>query len=208
MFPTPSEDKLRELLEIIDIDSTVIAGGVIRDIILGARGSKDIDVFVEELPSEDRLKKRGLFFVKETTKDVPDGDEYLDDNNVVRVLYYQWGDALVNLILVKGLPRHHIDTFDLSSTMCYMDPDGKIVKMWAFNDGLICKDIYLVRGTWTEKSTKRAKQTLEKFPKYFETITSDDKSFQLVRHALGVAFNKKNLMFQHIFGGIHDEIPL
>jgi hypothetical protein len=170
MFATKTPEQLHEILLEFGIDAAIVAGGAVRDHLLGAKETKDIDIFSPEINIPPGWKCLG--------KHEPDGDwfedeEYRNLNEEFAFDLYNFernGEPIQVIVPAKYTdPVGFVyDAFDLSSSRCYLGIDGKIDDTPSFRHGLREKTITSFVNT--ERTKERAKRVLEKFPEHFNKI--------------------------------------
>lgn len=184
MFPTPSKEELVTILEELGIDSAIVAGGVVRDILLGAKESKDIDIFTSDIPFVigDNFEQN-LFEMKPKSPEgwapfvlrEPEIDEdkepYEEELGAFQVYDTKRGDYDIQVVYTPDSPPidRVCEHFDLSSSKCWLEIDGTIDTTNIWKRGLDLKEIWIVRKA-NDRSQQRAKRVLEKFPEHFDRI--------------------------------------
>lgn len=184
MFPTPSKEELVTILEELGIDSAIVAGGVVRDLLLGAKESKDIDIFTPDIPFVigDNFEQN-LFEMKPKSPEgwapfvlrEPEIDEdkepYEEELGAFHVYDTKRGDYDIQVIYdPENFPTTRVyDHFDLSSSKCWLEIDGTIETTASWRYSLREKKIWIVRKN-NDRSQQRAKRVLEKFPEHFDGI--------------------------------------
>lgn len=147
-------------------DDAVVAGGCIRDWMLGLR-HKDIDIFLPNFGANDedtlrrRLEEQGLLFLGE-------GDHILYEG-AFKVLNYNYRERYteraeehtVQIILLPGTFLDHFATFDYNMVKAYYDKDGLHLSK-EFANGLENRRVGMTNHFQMDRTRERVEGFIEK----------------------------------------------
>lgn len=152
-------------------DESIIAGGAVRDYILGGT-HKDIDVFTWAGSLEEY---RSLFtYLYNPRYAFKKSDEYSADKNIEVLIvtdYEGFGNRVNEIVVVETIkPEDRVKHFDIGLCQVFYK-DGMIHMLEAFEHDLENKTITVFNNS--ERSMERAKKLQEKYKEFTIVVKSD-----------------------------------
>lgn len=161
-------DLFERVLEQIDVDGTIIAGGAVRDLFYNKTVDqiKDIDVYIHENRDFDYAAHG--FVVDEEQVGF---EEYEGVPGLLKVVNTHFGDRgpMVQFIHVPRSPYDHIQTFDLSTSYAYFDHRGATF-LKPFLDSRDTRQIKVLRTENLNKTLRRANAVQNKFGHFHRDV--------------------------------------
>jgi len=154
----------KEILDAIDLDNAIIAGGAVRDWLTG-RKPKDIDVFYTGNLNFKRLTDLGFTVDHE----FDDREIYGNLLGIQTILDHVYKGYKVQFIQINCDPHAFVNTFDLSTSYCWYDFDGFRFAP-EFLKSMDTGVIEILKTLNPERSQQRAEKLLAEQSDYFLSV--------------------------------------